>query len=124
MTWLWVAGFGVVGVLARYGFARYVNASIVHPFPIATFLINIVGSFCIGFIAGLGTEMMPQWLRAGLMIGLLGGFTTFSSYCLETQQLFSLNHMKVAIAYIVSSQVVGLVAVYGGVALGHYFRPV
>ena len=91
MTYLWVALGGALGSMARYGCsglaARYIGAT----FPWGTLLVNVAGSLFIGFLATLmspdGRVLVSPDARAFVMIGVLGGFTTFSSFSLETLNL-------------------------------------
>jgi CrcB protein len=77
-SWAAVAGGAIIGGSARYG----LDHAIPHPidgFPWSTFLINIIGSFALGWLAAAVWEQVPEWVRAGLGAGVLGAFTTFSA---------------------------------------------
>jgi CrcB protein len=91
MTTLYVGFWGVLGVLARYGIGKAMIGAGSSQFPWATLLVNVVGSLLIGVLFGLGSNPNHSWLtpelRAGLIVGFLGGFTTFSSFSLETIRL-------------------------------------
>lgn len=90
-------------------------------FPWGTLLINLAGSFAIGVagelalghVFGMGTSA-----RLFLMVGVLGGFTTFSAFSLEALGLLSGRTPVVGIAYVAGSVVLGLIACYGGIVLG------
>jgi CrcB protein len=113
MTVLLVAGFGVIGVLARY----FLNA-----IPWATFWINLLGSFLIGIVASCALRIqMPDNLRIGLMAGMLGGFTTFSAYSLESLLLIQQAKYALAAAYFIGTPVLGFLAVYIGFWVGKCF---
>ncbi len=114
-----ISFFGVLGVLARYFMGILVGKTLPYLFPFGTFVINILGAFLIGIIYVLGIEraMMSPELRSGMMIGFLGGFTTFSSYCLETARLIEEAEYLYATLYFVLSPVVGLIALFGGLLL-------
>ncbi|MDR0723049.1 MAG: fluoride efflux transporter CrcB, partial [Treponema sp.] len=94
MPYLAVLIGGGLGAAARYGSSQLVNAVWVRPFPLGTFCVNALGSFIIGFLfqtfesARIPTEISGE-LRLLLITGFLGGYTTFSSYALETLRLFS-----------------------------------
>ena len=86
MQWLLVAVGGAVGAMARFGVAEIVQRLAPPPFPWATFVINLAGCFVFGVLAGwseLRTPLSPE-ARALLLVGVLGGFTTFSSFGYET----------------------------------------
>jgi CrcB protein len=113
---VFIAVFGLLGVFCRYGF-NVLAARLVEPLvPVGTFVINIAGAFGIGVVYVLGAErgLLSPDLRFGLMVGLLGGFTTFSSYCLETLRLFEGGATPLGFAYYVGSPVLGLAATYAG----------
>jgi CrcB protein len=86
-------------------------------FPLGTFIINVLGCFCIGFLGGLSerTTIDPN-LRLLLQTGFLGGFTTFSSFGLETFQLLHRGEGGTAAAYLTASNLVGV-----GVVIGAFF---
>jgi CrcB protein len=112
----YIAGFGLVGVFARYYLGLAVPRFLTPPFPYATFLINVSGSFAIGIVYVLGAERaaIPPDLRIGLMVGLLGGFTTFSSYGLEALRLLEESQYWYAALYFGLSPVIGLFAAFLG----------
>jgi CrcB protein len=120
---IYIALFGLCGVFARYfvnvGVARFISP----PYPLATFLINISGAFLIGLVYVWGVEKtaLSADLRIGLMVGLLGGFTTFSSYCLEVFLLASASQRLLAVLYLVLSPILGLAATLAGVTLARMF---
>src|SRR6516162_4410606 len=98
---LGIAFFGLLGVLSRYGIGLIFSRIFEPPFPYATFAINLSGSFLIGvaYVAGVEKAFLPGDLRVSLMVGFLGGYTTFSSYCLETFQLLSESESGLAAFY-------------------------
>jgi CrcB protein len=81
-------------------------------FPLATFLVNVVGCVMAGVLAGLAVkrDLFTPDVRLFLFTGLLGGFTTFSAFGVETVQLLRRGEYAVAIAYVVLSVMVGLAA--------------
>ncbi|OFZ55921.1 MAG: hypothetical protein A2428_01990 [Bdellovibrionales bacterium RIFOXYC1_FULL_54_43] len=119
MQILYIAGFGVLGVLARYYSGLFVEKVLFPPFPHGTFLVNVAGSFLVGAIYVLTAERMavtPE-LRLGIMVGFLGGFTTFSSYCLEAIKLLEAAEYFYAALYFGLSPVLGVFAAFGGIFL-------
>lgn len=119
MKALWIALFGVVGVLLRFGCnelsARFVGGT----FPWTTFAINIAGSFLIGVVHVLGSErgVIAPELRLGIMTGLLGGFTTFSAYSLEVVKLMESRDYLNALIYLAASPALGVAAAVAGISL-------
>src|ERR1043166_238097 len=91
-TWLLVGAGGALGSMARHGLNHLVRQrSVVSTFPLGIFLINVLGSVAIGVIAGLLASDRLQWsysTRTFVIVGILGGFTTFSSFSLDTLTLF------------------------------------
>ena len=113
-----VACGGALGAVLRYLVSAAVGAH--HLFPWATLTINIAGSFAIGLIwGGCGhTEWFQQWGRMLLVIGLLGGFTTFSAFSLETLNLLSSGRWLAGIGYVAAAVSGCLLAVYLGERAG------
>ena len=100
-TWLAVALGGALGSLARYALGLWLRIA-VPGLPLATLLVNTVGGFCIGLIFALTAARpdTPDWLRTGLITGVLGGFTTFSAFSLETLLLWREGQGSLALANI------------------------
>jgi CrcB protein len=118
MTWIAVALGGAVGSLARHAvnltFSRLGSAT-----PYSTATVNILGSLVIGVLAGSvasGKLHMTPALRAFVFVGILGGFTTFSSFMLDTLTLTHGNQRELAIANVGVQIVLGAIAVFGGYA--------
>ncbi len=112
------AGFG--GVL-RYLMNISVSRLVGYGFPFGTLFINILGSFLIGCVAGWlafkAGESWSQHARLFMVTGILGGFTTFSAFSLETALLVERGEMGLAALYVVGSVGFSLAAVFGGLAL-------
>ena len=110
--WLLFAGGGA-GAVARYALGLWIEARVGPGFPWGTFVINVGGCLAIGVLAALSDE--HQWItpaaRLLLVTGLLGGFTTFSTFGLETWQLLEDGRTGLALAYAGASLGAGLLAV-------------
>ncbi|HEX3014814.1 MAG TPA: fluoride efflux transporter CrcB [Desulfobacteria bacterium] len=112
-----VALGGALGALARYGAGNWLGNRWL--FPWGTFLINITGSFLLGFINVIVLErvlLTPEW-RIGFGVGFLGAFTTFSTFTYESIQLFQEGNYLLAVGYVSLSVVAGLVAALLGMWL-------
>lgn len=121
-TYFWVALGGAVGSMARYGLAAGVAALTGPQFPWGTLLINILGSFVIGWFGALTSDSGPldvaPDIRIFVMVGICGGFTTFSSFSLQTLELLQSGELLRAGEYILGSVMLCLVFVWVGVLLG------
>jgi fluoride exporter len=118
-TYLWIALGGALGSVARYWCSGFVARNVGDTFPWGTLLVNVVGSFAIGLFATL-TEPGGRWLispagRQFFMVGICGGYTTFSSFSLQTLTLAQNGEWLKAGANIVLSVVLCLVFIW----LGH-----
>ncbi|HEX6995438.1 MAG TPA: fluoride efflux transporter CrcB [Gammaproteobacteria bacterium] len=90
MSYLWVALGGALGSMSRYAVGRVVARFAEGAFPWSTLIVNVSGSLLIGVLAALaadGRAPLSSEARAFLLVGVLGGFTTFSSFSLETLSL-------------------------------------
>lgn len=115
MMAVWVALGGAAGALARWGLGGWVQAWAGAAFPWGTFTVNGVGCFLIGAaLPLLDATAASQEVRTAVVVGLLGAFTTFSTYSLETVALLRDGDWARAMAYALGSVVVGLVAVATG----------
>ena len=117
---LGVALGGALGASARYGVDRLIERSSSAVFPWSTFAINISGCFLIGVISALLIDRhhLPPWLRIGLVVGFVGGYTTFSTFAQESLTLIDAHDAAVALAYTIGSVLIGIAAVYAGTVLG------
>lgn len=118
-NYLAVAVGGALGAMLRYYLGGSLLARAATPFPTATFVINITGSFIIGFFLTLATERLPlsPHLRLAVAVGFVGAYTTFSTFEYETIRLIEEGHFITALLNVVLSVAVGFVAVWGGIAL-------
>ena len=121
-TVLAVAVFGGLGALGRYGIQRALDRSGAS-LPWGTILVNVSGSFLLGLLFALVIERVhgPDWVRLGLTLGLLGGFTTFSTFSLQTFRLIEEGSHAAAVGNALGSVALGLVAVTIGVVVGRAF---
>ena len=118
-TYLAVAAGGAVGASGRYGFAAAVGP-LFHPgFPIGTLAANVAGSFLMGALVEiLALVWSPsEAVRAFLVVGVLGAFTTFSAFSQEAVELLRQGATGAALAYILASVILSLAAVFAGMRL-------
>ena len=91
LTYLWIALGGALGSVARFGCSSLISGWAGETFPFGTLAVNVLGSFVIGFFAGLtgpdGRLLVPGDVRQFVLVGICGGFTTFSSFSLQTLTL-------------------------------------
>ena len=116
-AYFWIAVGSALGGMARYWLTGLVAILFGVQFPWGTILINIIGSFVIGFFATLTAHRWPApfELRAFVMVGLCGGFTTFSAFSLQTLELARFGRWLEAGGNVLLSVVLCLIAVW----LGH-----
>jgi fluoride exporter len=111
---------GALGALARYGLGGLIVSRSARAFPWETFVVNVSGSFVLGFAFTLMTEQLTTgaWLRTAVTVGFVGAYTTFSTLAYETYRLVEDGALALAAANIFGSAAAGLVAVYLGVVAG------
>ncbi|MGN6341780.1 MAG: fluoride efflux transporter CrcB [Ginsengibacter sp.] len=117
-----LVGFGsFIGGMSRYLITLFVQNKILSTFPYGTLAVNIIGCFLIGVIYGLSERgnMNPEW-RLFLATGIMGGFTTFSSFSNETVSMLRDAEYLPAFSYVAFSVIVGLAATFGGISLIKY----
>jgi len=118
-NYLWIAIGAVVGASARYYLSVSVSRNFASAFPYGTLLINITGSFILGFFLVFSTEralLDPRW-RLLVAIGFCGSYTTFSSYAFESFALMEQGQWLLTGVNIVASNALCLAAVLAGAAL-------
>jgi CrcB protein len=115
-----VAFGGALGTLSRYAVDRLIERRVASVFPWSTFTINVTGCLVVGAIVAalVDRRNTPEWLRIGLIMGVLGGYTTFSTFGQESYELLRGGHAGVGIVYAAGSLVVGLCAVALGTMIG------
>ena len=120
-----IAVGGMLGSSARYGMARWLPVEPGH-FPWATFWTNLSGSFVLGVVLALLVERFPavgatrsgRYLRPFVATGIIGAYTTMSTYVVETALLLKDGHPATAVVYAVGSLFAGLALAYGGIRVG------
>jgi CrcB protein len=122
MNVLLVALGGAIGSAARYLAGAFIANRFGPDFPWGTFIVNVSGSFLIGVILSfVGGGQLPAGARPFLAVGIMGGYTTFSTYSHETLQLIQGGEFGAAMFNTLGQVVAGLVGVYLGVVLGRAF---
>lgn len=114
-----IAVGGMAGAAARYGIAQALPTPAGH-FPWATFWTNLSGAFLLGLLLSLVLERLPpsRYLRPFLATGVLGAYTTMSTYEVETLLLLKDGHVMIGIGYGLGSLGAGLVLAYAGILAG------
>lgn len=121
MTNILLAAFGgAIGSVLRYLVGVFSVRWFGPGFPWGTFAANVVGSFIIGLMVEMIARRFnaSMELRVFIVTGILGGFTTWSSFSLDTMMLFERGAIAAAAAYVIGSLVVSFAAVFAGLALG------
>lgn len=122
ITYLWIAAGSALGGAGRYFLSTLIARNFGETFPIGTITVNVVGSMIIGLVATLsdpgGRLLLSGDLRLAIMIGVLGGFTTFSSFSLQTLNLLRDGQAFLACVNILGSVLLCLVGVWLGHAAG------
>ncbi|MEA2346370.1 MAG: fluoride exporter [Thermoleophilaceae bacterium] len=120
MTVVLVGAGGFLGAVVRYLVDGWVSRATGGSFPWGTLVINVSGSFVLGVLFAAATEraILPPEIRAPVMIGFIGAYTTFSTWMLESWRLVEQGAVLAALANIGGSVVVGVVALVLGLAIG------
>ncbi|MBV9783534.1 MAG: fluoride efflux transporter CrcB [Acidisphaera sp.] len=122
MTYVWVAIGSALGGMARFFLTMVTSGFTLLRFPWGTLLVNVLGSLVIGWFGALtgpgGRIEAPLDLRIFVMVGVCGGFTTFSSFSLQTLELLRGGALASAAGYILASVILCLLAVWAGVVIG------
>lgn len=115
-----IAAAGAAGALARYHVQGVVNRLYLGAFPLGSFVVNVSGSLVLGVLFSALTERfaVSADLRTAVTVGLLGAYTTFSTFALETVRLGDDGAVVIALLNIVASVVAGVVAFRVGITLG------
>lgn len=125
MHWLWIAIGGGLGSVLRFWMQGRVQGAVPGLFPAGTLAVNLLGSAVIGFLGGCfgpaSTGAGPAQLKLFLMVGILGGFTTFSSFSLENLYLLRSGEGRLVAIYVLASNVFGIASAFGGFTLARTF---
>lgn len=115
-TYIAIAIGGTLGCWARYAMTNLVQALCGRGFPYATLSINVLGSFLMGFLFADTLErlMISPALRTGILTGVLGGFTTFSTFEMETLLLVEQGEPLKSLLYVILSVGLGFSCAFGG----------
>jgi len=118
-VYLAIAIGGIIGCWARYAMTVWLQSVYGRDFPYATLAINVLGSFLMGFLFVLTLERatVEPYLRVGILTGVLGGFTTFSTYAMETLLLAEGGELGKGLLYVVLSNVLAISAAVVGAVL-------
>ena len=119
MSVLYIALGGAIGAVARYLFSQQMTHWLGHGFPYGTLGVNILGSLLMGMLIGVAVKWadMSQTLHLFLAIGVLGGFTTFSSFSLDAVSLLQRGDYSGTLLYIVASVMTSISALFIGIWL-------
>lgn len=114
---------GFFGAIARYVVDTWVAERAGVTFPFGTLVVNLSGSFVLGVLFALALErgMLPAEIRAPILIGFIGAYTTFSTLALESWRLLENGSYALGLANLVGSMALGIVAVAAGLLLGRAF---
>ncbi len=118
-TILAIAVGGGIGSVARYLLTLWCERLLGEDFPYGVFLANIIGSFAIGicFVFLLERAVLPELARSLLMVGFLGGFTTFSAFSLQTINMLQSGRWPEAMIYVFGSVLLSLFGAWAGMFL-------
>ena len=111
---------GFAGAITRYLVDGWVVRATGGSFPWGTLVVNVSGSFLLGLLAAMTIDRatLPAEIRGPVLIGFIGAYTTFSTYMLESWRLVEAGAWPSAVANLAGSVMLGLVAVFAGLALG------
>ena len=117
MKIVWIAVFGAIGTLTRYGLQGVVQERTAGTFPTGTLLVNLTGCLLLGFLGQLTLNRMvisPE-IRVAMTIGFFGGYTTFSSFSWEAVKMLEDGEWVWAGTYVAASVVVGMLLTFVGI---------
>jgi fluoride exporter len=121
--WILIAAGGALGSVLRYAVQGWAQRAATDEFPVGTLTVNIIGCVLIGFLSAVftGPVLIREEYRLGLIVGMLGGFTTFSAFGWETFSLAQDREFAFAALNVLLSCGLGLVAVWIGYRAAEYW---
>ena len=122
--WLLCIGLaGGAGALARYGLAKFVQDSTKGLFPWGTFTVNVAGCLVFGLLFVVMTDRfnVNPHVRAVVLVGFMGAFTTFSTFAFETGEFLRDGQWLLAVGNVAGQNLFGLAALFAGLSLGKLF---
>ena len=119
LTWAGVAFCGALGAVARFRVDSAISARLPSDFPAGTLAVNLTGSFALGVLVGASASHRLTLL---LGVGFMGGYTTFSTFQIETFEFARDGHVALAIGYPAASIVAGMTLAVAGVMLARWGR--
>jgi CrcB protein len=112
---LLLAAGGAIGTVGRYAVSGLTHKIIAGTFPYGTLVVNILGSFIIGLLWGTWeSSSISSNTRTFIFIGILGGFTTFSTFTLETVNMFRDGEIRLALLNVLAQNILGIIMVFAG----------
>ena len=112
---------GGFGSLLRYFINKWVSQTYTTSFPLATFLVNSMGCFLIGFLIMFIGKSYPLPIKLLLITGFCGGFTTFSAFAFENVELMQNQQIGLALFYTICSVIIGILFTWFGIIVGKGF---
>jgi len=122
----WVGIGGAVGAILRYSVSGYVQNQIkIGAFPLGTLAVNVIGCFLLGLLSQVvtGSGRLSSEGILFLLVGMLGAFTTFSTFSKEALDLLTDGQITAALLHVIVHVALGLIAVGGGYELGRMLQP-
>ncbi|HVL80024.1 MAG TPA: fluoride efflux transporter CrcB [Actinomycetota bacterium] len=121
MTWVWIAAAGAAGSVCRWAVQSLVMGNRLPVFPFATAAVNLSGCFLIGLLFAVFQRRwsgVPAEVQLAVLVGLLGGYTTFSTFSFETLRLVEGGGLALAAVNVLLSVAGGLAATWAGLQIG------
>jgi len=115
MKYIFIAAGGVVGALLRYGVSGFTYKYVSGIFPWGTLAVNLSGCFLMGLLWAVSERLaLPESFKPFVFVGILGAFTTFSTFALETFQLLRDREIKIALFNMLASNILGIAFLIAG----------